>query len=123
MLCTEQATYAIKHVETTNTLFMVSGSEESHGDMGGTVSVKATSAAHLELTQSAPQLRELDTVLEVGSMGPGTIPVCLSGQSRVSILWPSPGRRNPYAFAERRLHSCEVKMSQPPHLGRRAGRQ
>ncbi|CAK0780439.1 hypothetical protein CVIRNUC_005054 [Coccomyxa viridis] len=64
VLCTEQATYAIKHVETTNTLFMVSGSEESHGDMGGTVSVKATSAAHLELTQSAPQLRELDTVLE-----------------------------------------------------------
>ena len=66
MLCTDQATYAIKDVETTNTLFMVDGSEKSHSDMGGTVCVKATSAAHLELTRTAPQLRELDTVLEVG---------------------------------------------------------
>ena len=65
VLCTDQATYAIKHVETTNTLFMVSGSEKSHGDTGGTVCVKATSAAHLELTQTAPQLKELDVVLEV----------------------------------------------------------
>ena len=78
VLCTDQATYAIKHVETTNTLFMVSGSEESHGDVGGTVCVKATSAAHLELTGTAPQLKELDTVLEVRGLGPDTVAICHS---------------------------------------------
>lgn len=78
VLCTDQATYAMKHVETTNTLFMVSGCEKSHDDRRGTMCVKATSAAHLELTQTAPQLKELDAVLNVGIMGPDTVPVCQS---------------------------------------------
>lgn len=65
MLCTGKATYALKHVETTNTLYMVPGSDTGGQVDSDRVCVKATAAAHLELTQMAPQLRELDAILRV----------------------------------------------------------
>lgn len=65
VLCTEKATFAIKLVETTNVLYMVPGSDASNNDAHGKLCVKATAAAHLELTQMAPQLKELDEVLQV----------------------------------------------------------
>ena len=67
MLCTSKATYALKHVETTNTLYMVPGSESSCQTDTGKVCVKATAAAHLEMSQMAPQLKDLDAILQVRS--------------------------------------------------------
>ena len=65
VLCTGTATYAMKHVETTNVLYMLPGSDSSSGAGNDKVCVKATAAAHLELTRMAPQLTDLDAVLQV----------------------------------------------------------
>ncbi|CAL5221649.1 g3876 [Coccomyxa viridis] len=64
VLCTGKATYALKHVETTNTLYMVPSSDSSCQTDTGKVCVKATAAAHLEMSQMAPQLKDLDAVLQ-----------------------------------------------------------
>jgi sister chromatid cohesion protein DCC1 len=61
VLCTRKATYSIKHVETTNSLFMVPESEQGTG----CVSITATAGAHLELTLTAPRFSVLDRLLEV----------------------------------------------------------
>lgn len=67
VLCTGKATFALKHVETTNTLYMVPSSDSSCQTDTGKVCVKATAAAHLEMSQMAPQLKDLDAVLQVRS--------------------------------------------------------
>ena len=66
MLCTGKATFALKHVETTNTLYMVPGSDSCSQTESDKVCVKATAAAHMELTQMAPQLKDMDAALQVG---------------------------------------------------------
>jgi hypothetical protein len=58
VLCTRKATYSIKKVETTNSLFMVPDASQS-------VSVTATAGSHLELSLAAPQFSLLDKVLKV----------------------------------------------------------
>lgn len=65
VLCTTKATFALKHVETTNSLFIVPGPLQNGAAEGGNVVVAATADAHIELVPTAPRFAALDRVLEV----------------------------------------------------------
>ena len=76
VLCTGKATFALKHVETTNTLYMVPGGDSSSQLDGDKVCVKATAAAHMELTQMAPQLKDLEAALQVTGSKSQRLSIC-----------------------------------------------
>ena len=69
VLCTRKATYALKHVETTNALFLVPGASSRQAaaacDEGASVTVAATAKAVIEVTPTAPRLGALDRILQV----------------------------------------------------------
>ncbi|BDA43076.1 Sister chromatid cohesion protein DCC1 [Coccomyxa sp. Obi] len=61
VLCTRKGTYAVKHVDTTNSLFLVPPVKDSSCEK---VTVAATAVAHLELVLTAPRLGALDRILQ-----------------------------------------------------------
>ena len=65
VLCTSTATFALKHVETTNSLFIVPGPSRNSAAASINVTVAATADAHIELVPTAPRFAALDRVLEV----------------------------------------------------------
>lgn len=73
VLCTREATYALKHVETTNALFLVPAAlsqEAAAAGKGadGAITVAATANAVIELAPTAPRLGALDRILQVECM-------------------------------------------------------
>lgn len=67
VLCTRKGTYAVKHVDTTNSLFLIPPAKEDSTDK---VTVAATAAAHLELVLTAPRFGALDRILQVRDSHP-----------------------------------------------------
>ncbi|KAK9915250.1 hypothetical protein WJX75_006737 [Coccomyxa subellipsoidea] len=61
VLCTRKGTYAVKHVDTTNFLFLVPPAKEGSSEK---VTVAATAVAHLELVLTAPRFGALDRILK-----------------------------------------------------------
>ena len=68
VLCTSKATFALKHVETTNSLFIVPGPSQNGAAEDSNIVVAATADAHIELVPTAPRFAALDRVLEVSFM-------------------------------------------------------
>lgn len=64
VLCTWKGTYSVKHVDTTNSLFLVPPVKDSSCEK---VTVAATAVAHLELVLTAPRLGALERILQVMS--------------------------------------------------------
>lgn len=77
VLCTSKTTFALKHVETTNTLFIVPRpSQAAAVEASERVTVTATAAAHIEVVPTAPRFAALDRILEVCSCTPHTWLTC-----------------------------------------------
>eukprot|EP00884_Botryococcus_braunii_P022985 jgi/Botrbrau1/9370/Bobra.354_2s0025.1 len=86
VLCTESATYAVKSVETTNTVLLI-------GDHAGNVTSHGKASSHLELLRTAPRTHTLEALLQDATYDDGDS----EGQATHS---PSASRKRGFTFQE-----------------------